>query len=170
MQQLMLGRAPQDDPRSLDALAVAWLAYMLADFVQAVFQAGSWPEALAMALVDSALVAGFCWAVLRLAGKRERLVQTLTALAGTGAILGVIGLPMLYQATRSQPVEAPSGITVLAWLILLTWNLAVQAHIYRHALSTRFGIGLLVAGLYTVVAMALLETGFPDPDNGENIH
>jgi hypothetical protein len=37
----------------------------------------------------------------------------------------------------------------------------VQAHIFRHALSSRYGIGLLVAGLHTVVAIVLLNYFFP---------
>ena len=50
---------------------------------------------------------------------------------------------------------------VLAWLALLAWSIAVQAHIFRHALSTRYGIGLLLAGAHTILAIAILESLFP---------
>jgi len=100
--------------------------------------------------------------VLAVAGKTVRLVQTLTALAGTGALLGLIGLPLIQQAAQAHQVEAgPSAGMVLAWLALLAWSIAVKAHILRHALSMRYGSGLLLAGVHTILAIAILESLFP---------
>ena len=45
---------------------------------------------------------------------------------------------------------------VLAWLLMLVWSIAVQAHIFRHALSTAYGSGLLLAGLHTVLIVTLV--------------
>ena len=49
----------------------------------------------------------------------------------------------------------------MGWLMLLVWGISVQAHIFRHALSVRYGIGLMLAGLHTVLSIALIETLFP---------
>jgi hypothetical protein len=109
----------------------------------------------------------FVWAVLQFAGRPARLVQTLTALAGTGALLGLMGLPLALQAARAHQAngELAAG-TVLAWLALLAWSIAVQAHIFRHALSTRYGVGLLVAALHIVLAINLLNMIFPGAGTG----
>jgi hypothetical protein len=89
------------------------------------------------------------------------MFQTLTALAGTGTLLGLLGMPLMLQASRVQQSGEPGAALVMGWLVLLIWNITVQAHIFRHALSSRYGIGLLVAGLHTVVAIVLLDYFFP---------
>jgi hypothetical protein len=77
-------------------------------------------------------------------------------------LLGLIGLPLIQQAAQAHRAEAgPSAAMVFAWLALLAWSIAVKAHIFRHALSTRYGIGLLVAGVQTILAIVILELLFP---------
>jgi hypothetical protein len=159
LEQVLLRRAPQDDGFSYPALVTALLAYLCVDVLQA--SSGSvWNVALAMTLTDTLVMVVFTWAVLQLAGRAARLVQTLTALAGTGALLGLVGLPLVFQAAH-QAADGPAASTVIGWLLLLAWSIAVQAHIFRHALSTRYGIGLMVAGLHAVLAINLLEIMFP---------
>jgi len=159
LQQCVLRRAPQDDPFSPAGLVGALLAYGLVDVLQA-RAASDWPVALGMSLTDTLIVILFSWLVLLVAKKPARLAQTLTALAGTGAMLGLLGVPLMLQAGAQQGGE-PGALLVLGWLVLLVWNISVQAHIFRHALSSRYGIGLLVAGLHTVVAIVLLDFMFP---------
>ncbi len=160
-EQLLLRRAPQDDRLSYGALGLALLAYLLTDLLQAL-SSSAFVVGAAMSVVDTVLLALFTWAVLSIAGKGVRLAQTLTAVAGTGALLGLIGLPLIQQAAQAHRIEAgPSVAMVFAWLGLLTWSITVKAHIFRHALSTRFGIGLLLAGAHTILAIAILESLFP---------
>jgi hypothetical protein len=141
-------------------------AYLCVDLLQMVGGVG-WRVALAMTAVDALGMIVFVWAVLQFAGRPARLVQTLTALAGTGALLGLMGLPLALQAARAHQAngELAAG-TVLAWLALLAWSIAVQAHIFRHALSTRYGVGLLVAALHIVLAINLLNMIFPGAGTG----
>jgi CDP-diglyceride synthetase len=114
-----------------------------------------------MTALDVLIMILFSWSVLRLTKKSARYLQTLTALAGTGAVLGLVGLPLIQQAARAHTGEEPAATLVVGWLMLLVWSISVQAHIYRHALSTRYGVGLLVAGLQMVLVISLLETLFP---------
>lgn len=134
--------------------------YTFTDLVQAA-SASNWQVTLGMTLLDVAVLMLFARVVLRIAGRSARYVQTLTALAGTGALLGVFGIPLVLQAARAQQSGEPMGTLVLGWLILLIWNITVEAHIYRHALSSRFAIGLLVSGLHVVTIMLLMEFFFP---------
>ena len=161
LEQLLLRRAPQDDRLSHSVLGLALTAYLLIDLLQSL-SSSVFTVGVAMSLLDTVLLMLFVWLVLSVAGKGVRLVQTLTALAGTGALLGLIGLPLVQQAAQAHKIEAgPSSAMVLAWLALLAWSIAVQAHIFRHALSTRYGIGLLLAGAHTILAIAILESLFP---------
>lgn len=168
LEQMLLRRAPQDDVLSYGALAGALSAYLLMDLLQAV-SSSDWLVASTMVLMDGLVMVVFTWAVLMLTGKLPRLVQTLTALAGTGALLGLLTLPLIYRAAEAHSSEGPSGAMVMGWLVLLAWSIAVQAHIFRHALSTRYGIGLMLAGLHTVLIIGLLETLFPRVMDGSGI-
>ena len=161
LQQCLLRRAPQDDPLSYTALQWSIAAYVLMDLLQA-GTSSDWPVSLGMTLLDTLVMILFVWALLRLMKKSARFVQTLTALAGTGTLLGIVGLPLMLQAARTtQAEDAAAGILVLSWLLMLVWSIAVQAHIFRHALSAGYATGLLVAGLHMVLIITLVETLFP---------
>jgi cytochrome b len=160
LQQCLLRRAPQDDPLSYSALQWSIVAYVLMDLLQA-RASSDWPASLGMTTLDTLVMVLFAWTVLLLMKKSARLVQTLTALAGTGTVLGIVGLPLILQAAQTQAEGDPAGILVLGWLLMLVWSIAVQANIFRHALSTAYGSGLLLAGLHTVLIVTLVETLFP---------
>ena len=160
LQQCLLKRAPQDDPVSFAALILALSGYLLIDLVQA-SASSRMAVSLGMTLLDTLLMAVFVWVVLRVTSKTQRFVQTLTSLAGTGMILGLAALPLVQLAASAHRNDAPMSGLVLGWLILLAWSISVQAHIFRHALSVRYGIGLMLAGLHTVLAISLIETLFP---------
>ncbi len=160
MEQLLFQRTPQQDGFSRAALALALSAYLGVDLLQAV-SSSVWSLAWAVTLTDTAVMIVFATAVLRVAGRSERLVQTLTALAGTGVVLGVLGLPLVWQAARVAQDSGPPALVVGGWLVLLVWSVAVQAHIFRHALSTRYGYGLMLAGLHSLIAISMLEALFP---------
>lgn len=161
VEQLLLRRAPQDDGYSPQALAGALVAYLCVDLLQA-SSSSAWRVAWAITLTDTLVMVLFSWAVLQIAGKPARLVQTLTALTGTGVLLGLLGVPLVWQAARAhQDGGSASAAVLLGWLVLLIWAVAVQAHIFRHALSTRYGYGLMLAGLHSVIAIVTLETLFP---------
>ena len=108
LQQCLLRRAPQDDPYSPVVLAAAVLAYALVDVMQA-RTASAWPVALGMSITDTLIVIVFTWLVLLVTGQPARLVQTLTALAGTGTLLGLLGMPLMLQASRVQQSGEPGA-------------------------------------------------------------
>jgi len=146
----------------LSYAALQWsiAAYVLMDLLQA-GASSDWPVSLGMTILDTLVLVLFAWVLLRLTKNPARLVQTLTALAGTGTVLGIVGLPLVLQAGGIQAEDGAAGILVLGWLLMLVWSIAVQAHIFRHALSTGYGTGLLVAGLHTVLIITLVEILFP---------
>jgi hypothetical protein len=94
--------------------------------------------------------------LLNLRSYQSRVPQTLSALAGTGFIFGLLSLLIL---TRVDPGK-PQPDLALLYLILFGWSLAVDAHIYRQALSVKFGIGALMAVLIFAVNFMLLKTLF----------
>lgn len=156
----LLRRAPQELPASNYLLGLALCCYAAVSLLVSA-QNYEFPRALLLAGVDLGLLAGFIWLLLYLQGKVTRFNQTLSAMAGTGSIMGLIALPLLVMAgpeTVSGPVPAS---LVSVWLLLLLWNLFVMAHIFRHALSTTFLVGFGFSILYAVISMQVITTLFP---------
>ena len=73
----------------------------------------------------------------------------------------MMGLPLVFIAVKAQQEGTAMGGLAVAWLVLLIWIISVHAHIYRHALSSSFGVGLMVSGAHAVTIILLLEILFP---------
>jgi hypothetical protein len=86
----------------------------------------------------------------------ERMPQTLSALAGTGIILGALAFGLLLQADP----EVNQPLLGLTYLLLVGWSLAVDAHIYRHALAINMSAGVLVAVMLLAVSYIFSEVFF----------
>lgn len=156
----LLRAGPQDLPVSQVLLWLSAAAYVLVSFLLSI---GAYPagEALLVALLDFGLLVVFAALVLYLRGKTERLNQTLTALAGTGALLGLIALPLVQSLFAGQSAGEVPGFVILLWLLLYGWSLLVVGHIVRHALAIPFPFALGVAVLYTLAAMQIIGALFP---------
>lgn len=156
----LLRAAPQDLPASSLLLALSLGCYAL---ISVLVSLGSYglAGAVQLALLDLGLLAVFVLSLLYLQDKTARINQTLAALAGTGSLLGVFALPLVWWL---QPDQQPGQVPVLLtffWMLLLVWNLLVMAHIMRHALSSTFPVGLGVSLLYVLVSMQVIAALFP---------
>jgi hypothetical protein len=156
----LLRAAPQDLPASRVLLGATLGFYLLLTWLLAIPAYGQ-TSAVLVALLDTALLIAFIQALLYLLSRGTRILQTLTAMAGSGSLLGLVALPLVLWGQPSQAEEQVSGLLLYAWLLLLLWNLLVAGHILRHALSTSLGIGVGVALLYALFSMQLVAALFP---------
>lgn len=157
----------RSEPRHLPA-ATAFLIFTAALYLLAgaalalVYQ--SLPVALLSALLETALLLAVTWVLLAAFGLRSRFIQTATALTGSGLLFTLFSLPLFLL----RPWEAEGGgspflvLVSLALLFLLGWNIAVIGHILRHALSTRFAAGILLAVGYVWFITATLSFLIPE--------
>ena len=158
----LLRRGPQDLPVSGFFLGLSLGCYALVSLLVASPSFGVADAAL-LAVVDTAMLAGFVVVLLYLQSKTERINQTLSALAGSGSLMGLFALPLVLLVDPGQPAEQVPALLGGVWLSLLIWNLFVMGHIMRHALSSSFAIGLGAAVLYALVSMQIVATLFPQP-------
>ncbi len=155
----LLKAGPQDLPASSFLLGLAVLSYVLIGVVIYIPES-EFGEALAWTLLDTVLLASLAWVGLQWRGYPKRFGQTFTALAGCGALLGLLGWPLILWLYRSAPPAAPA-LPSLLLLVLLGWNVVVIGHVVRHALSVPYPIGVLLAVLYVVLSWNLSELLFP---------
>ena len=154
LDMLRLRSGPQDLPAGAAlaiALVVAWLAQgLLADRI--LNEADSTPRSLlALAVQFAAAIV-----LLKLRNFAARIPQTVSALAGTGFIFGLLALLLLAQFDPGRPQPG----LALAYLALFVWSLTVDGHIYRHALSIKMSLGVLVAVLIFAANFSIAKAVF----------
>ncbi|MFB4203686.1 hypothetical protein KBTX_02055 [wastewater metagenome] len=139
----LLRRGPQDLPASPTLLA----ATMLASAVVGYPTMRALPAATATPGLDAAygviVTFAFTYALLHAYGLGNRFLQTATALYATDVVVTGLALILLTLGSAGTPV------TALGLIGLILWNIAIIAHIFRHALDT-------VIALATVWALALV--------------
>lgn len=158
----LLRKGPQDLPASRVLLTLTVITYGLVSFLLSL-PGYDVARALLMALTELMLLVAFAAALLFMTGKIARLNQTLTALTGTGTLLGLLALPLVTTLSPSQDAAQLSDVIGLFWLVLFAWSLLVIAHIMRHALAIAFPVAIGVSVLYTLVALQLMTNLFPLP-------
>jgi hypothetical protein len=151
----LLRVAPQDLPASSWLLGFSILCYAVVSVLVMALSYG-FADGVRVALLELGLLATFVSMLLYLLNKPARIGQTLSALTGAGALLGLPALLLVLVV----PEHEASPVSV-AWLMLLVWNLLVTAHIMRHALSSSLAIGLGVALLYILISTQFVVTAFP---------
>lgn len=99
---------------------------------------------------------GIIVVLLRANGLVVRVPQTISALSGTGFLFGMASIVLLSKVDSSMPQP---GLVALYFLLFL-WSLGVDGHIYRSALSSKMGTGVLVAVIIFSINFMLISALF----------
>lgn len=160
LKMLLLRTAPQDLPFSSVLLGRIVFLYLLSGLVVLNGRVES-SMALAQMTVGIIIVMFFSYLILALLGHKERFVQTVTALAGTGIIFNLMAWPVLRQTTLDTGTNTLSGQSALLMLMLVSWEVIITAHIYRHALNMQLAKTIILSiGLF-LISMTLSQLIFP---------
>lgn len=153
-QLLRLRGGPQDLPAIWPLTFLLLTLYMLQNLVTG--QQLQDENAAAKSLLSVCLQIGVLTGLLFWRKHPERFAQTLSALAAAGIFFNFIswGLLSLSDPVVNQPVLA------LIWFAVFIWSLLVDAHIYRHALTVPFAVGMLVTVLILAASYVLIEMLF----------
>ena len=155
-----LRQGPQTLPNSYVLLVLSVCGYTLSSVLLATI-ALPVPDALLWGAVDTALLIALFLTLLWRFALINRSLQTLSALCGTGMLFSLVATPLTLWLHYNSQHHLDTGIPWLLMLSLLGWNIGVIAHILRHALSTKFVLGLLLAVVYLIVATVILNNLFP---------
>lgn len=153
-------KAPQEVPYSHGLFLIFLLAGFVIDNLNLniALPKVSFASIIFVVSLHTIILLGSLSVLLILMGYRARIVQTLTALIGTGVIVSFFALPILLIVSR---IANDSGYFGLILLFLNIWSLLITAHILRHALS----IGFLLAGLlafgYFMLSIKIIDIMLP---------
>ncbi|RMG27797.1 MAG: hypothetical protein D6721_09760 [Gammaproteobacteria bacterium] len=149
---------PQDLPASRSLVPLTLALYLLVDFLQARYLAG-WVRRGVVVGLDALLLGAFVQSLLLWKRKIARLRQTLGALYGTGAVVGLAGLPLVDRMWDAEAAgRGGFGMSLLV-LAYMAWAILVVAHVLRQALECRFDSAVgasIFLFLFTQLILALL--------------
>lgn len=87
-----------------------------------------------------------------------RWLQTAMALVGVDILLSLVSTPVLLF---NRGAEAPSTVTSLMFLLLVSWQLAAHSFIYHRALNIGPFLGLAMAFTFMVCGYLFIITLMP---------
>ena len=154
----LLRRGPQDAPASSALLLLVLIINLVISSI-GVSDIIPGAKAVAAAIVDAIIIIVFLQLVLKLKNRSDRFIQTATATFGTGALLGMLALP-LQLAVGSESAGNGSQSIAIFYLVLLVWVQVVIGHILRHALNVPFSLGIGLALVYSVLSGVLIQSLF----------
>jgi len=149
----ILRQGPQGLPASSALLWLALTAHWLTGVVLELYSL-PFDSAVISAMVGTLIMVALVHTLLVLHRLQHRFVQTVTALAACEALLSVIAIPIYSGIMQEGSVR---DISAMFYLLLLGWYIAIAAHIFRHALKTSMGMGVLFAIGYTLISISLVN-------------
>ena len=153
-----LRRGPQDVPHSPNLFGALIVASVVLDLLVG-HLLGDGADVLPRSLLSTAIVLALCWIALAIRRLRNRYVQTATALLACGVLLSLLQVPLAWLA-GPPPADANAlvGLQIaLGWLALavFVWQLAVDAHIMRHAIESSWGLAFALVVSWVLAYWAL---------------
>lgn len=164
---LLLRKGPQDLPAVQTPVLVSLIAYFSLNFL--LLRSGL-PAAQAMlhAFLACGVLVLYTHFLLRWRQLGVRFMQTLLALLLTGIVLGLLtvgpmrALTPFLEAVATAESESEILVQPPAWAVLMyavvgLWHLVVMGHIFRHALDTTLGRGILLTLLYEIILLTTIR-------------
>lgn len=150
---------PQAFPASRFLFGVTLLAFMLMMIASNYILSGEAAYSLFRAVLSVVNLCAGAALVLAFARRSARWQQTATALLGGETVIGLIVLPVLLA--RSMGMDNVFILTSL--FMFMIWELVFLAHVYRNALETGMGAGMLVAVIYVIASSVIKQQLLPFP-------
>lgn len=155
-----LRQGPQDLPDSQSLLGLSLFLYTVSSVALSLLEA-SRKQAILSSLLDVSLLSIIIASLLYFTKRPTRLTQTLTAFAGTGFFFSIIMNPLFYWIKQAKAQNTDLDFPVFLFLIVVTWSLAVYAHILRNALEISFPMAIIVAIIASFLATSVITAIFP---------
>ncbi len=155
-------RSPAHLPASLFLLGLLCAALALLEVLGALLPPGPGDRIATRVALSVGLPLAFAWVVLAVARHRHRFLQTGIALLGVAVIAELVLYPLgslLNVVGAERPAAIPLGVLLVAGLV---WYLLACANIWRAALDSGVGIGIVISVGYLLLSMLLEQRLLPD--------
>jgi hypothetical protein len=159
----LLRKGPQDLPASVPLLVATIAAYFAVNAAMSALlppTAGPWVLQL---LLDIAFTLAWYVGLLTLFGRRERFVQTVTAVFGFQMLVAPLWITTAHLLLREPQNNTLLLPVTLLGLVLLGWVLAVNGRIVQAAIEQPLPLSIGIVLLQVFAAQLLLLALFATP-------
>ena len=157
---LILKATPQDLPYSTQLSVKLIAAYVFSGIV--VLQATVNPDDMIPGLLLGLIIQmAFTYVILRALSHVERFLQTLCAILGIGILFNLMAWPVLAMLSDITASDTMKSYFSLMFLMIMSWEVLVKAHIYRHALEIKMFNALALSFSLFFISIALSQLFFP---------
>ena len=157
---LFLKAAPEDLPYSPRLTIQLVVFYVLSGIV--VLQTTLAPDDVYAGILLGVFIQYvFAYAVLVALNKSARLLQTFTALIGVSLLFNVISWPVFSVLADGTASEALKSTMSLVFLLLISWEVLVKAHIFKHALEMKMFAALALSFSLFFISITLSQLLLP---------
>jgi hypothetical protein len=156
----LLRRGPQDVPASVLLLVLTVVGYLGVNFlVTALLPPDDhWQGPL---LVDTLFTLIWYMALLRLVGRPERMLQTVTAVFGFQAVLSPLLIGSAWLMRRVGEDSTWQVPVTCVGLLLLAWLIAANGHVVKAALEWSGSASVALVILQLLAAWLVVFAVFP---------
>ena len=157
---LFLKAAPQDLSYSVQKTTQMAIAYLFSGVI--VLQATVKPDnILAVIMLGFFVQYGFIYIVLKALNRMPRLMQTLFAVFGMSLIFNLLSWPVFsVMADELSSEELKASVSVM-FLMLISWEVLVKAHIFKHALEMKMFSAMALSFSLFFISIALSQLLVP---------
>lgn len=159
VQICLLRQGPQDLPTSGILLAIALTAHTVVSILLSSISLNAL-NAIFWGVLNTVLLVVLTVTILYVQRRFARVIQTVTALAGTETVFAVIALPILGPLYGADKAAGEGVFAALLVIILTLWSVVVVGHILRHALSTPYFFGLVLALVFYFISDSVFKALF----------
>ena len=155
-------KSPAQLPASVFLLVLVSTAVGLLEVLGALLPPGPSDRILTRVALSVGLPLAFIWVVLALMRRRQRFLQTGSALMGVAVLAQLVLYPLgalLNTIGSDHLASIPLGILLFAGLI---WYLLACAHIWRSALDSGLALGATISVGYLLLSIVLDQALLPD--------
>ena len=157
---LFLKSAPQDLSYSSRLMVQLAAAYVFSGFI--VLQTTLNPEDMFAGILLGFFVQYvFTYLVLQALGRRSRFLQTFCAILGVGILFNLLSWPVFSVLSDASLSDTLKSSMSLVFLMLISWEVLVKAHIFRHALDMKMFGALALSFSLFFISIALSQLLFP---------
>lgn len=146
--------APQDLPYSNSLLARVLFLYIATGLLVLLLGETDLLTAVTLISMDLLVLIGFIKFCLYTRNNSDRYLQTLFACLGVGVIFQLLSMPlMLMIDTGAEAAEVNNFFVGIYYLLLVSWQITVIAHILRHAMNMAMTLTLLLSFSYFLLVI-----------------
>jgi len=157
---LFLKAAPQDMSYSVQNTVQMAIAYLISGII--VLQTTLNPENILAGLLLGFFVQyGFVYIVLKALDRRARFIQSFFAILGVGVIFNIMSWPIFSVMADELSNDDLKSSMSLIFLMLISWEVLVKAHIFRHALDMKMFSAMALSFSLFFISVALSQLLVP---------